>query len=129
MSEPRAKKILLLARRYYGQPYDRFFHFNNGRTYCSELPFLVYQQAGLPIGKLQTISELNVNNPIIEQFMRSRWKSDPICSNFQSFEACKPKLLMQKLVTPMSILKDKNMIVIFSNYPPIITSLATIIQR
>jgi hypothetical protein len=124
LSPALSSKVLNQARKYYGQPYDPIFLFNNGRLYCSELPYLAYRAAGLPIGRVQQVGELQVGHQAVDQLMRSRWKANPTCKGLKNFEACKPRILKQELVTPVSILHDNNFRTVYSNYPPILTYMA-----
>jgi hypothetical protein len=124
LSPALSAKVLSQTRKYYGQPYDPIFLFNNARLYCSELPYLAYRAAGLPIGRVQQVGELQVGHQAVDQLMRSRWKANPTCKGLEHFEACKPKILKQELVTPVSILHDNNFHIVYSNYPPILTDIA-----
>ena len=42
--------------KYLGMPYDLEFKFNNGKMYCSELVWLVYQDQGIELCKPRKMS-------------------------------------------------------------------------
>lgn len=128
LTRPLAQKLLRQARQYYGQPYDVLFRFNNGRLYCSEFPYLVYQSIGLSIGRVQKLGDLNTQDPRVIQLMRSRWKIDPLCKGLRDFESFQPRMLQQELVTPVSILQDRSMSVIYSNYPSVSDGIRTFLK-
>ena len=110
--------ILATAEKLYGQPYDIFFSFGNGAIYCSELPYLAYAEAGISIGKVQKISELNFDNMVVKKMIEQRWQRHAACkAKNYNFEQCFNHLLNQDLVTPASIAGDKRFELVFSNYP------------
>src|SRR4051794_28028140 len=53
LTQDQIGKALAFAKTLYGKPYDIFFSFNNDAIYCSELPYLAFQAAGVSIGKVQ----------------------------------------------------------------------------
>jgi Permuted papain-like amidase enzyme, YaeF/YiiX, C92 family len=113
-----ARVILAAAKELYGQPYDIFFSFDNGAIYCSELPYLAYVKAGIVIGKVQKISELNFDNMVVRKIIKQRWQRHPECkAKGYNFDQCFNHLLNQDLVTPASIAGDKKFELVFSNYP------------
>ena len=129
MTTKQAQHLFKQAKTYYGQPYDPHFRFNNGKLYCSELPYILHQQAGIPIGQTHTVTELNSHNPIVEHLMKTRWQTDPICNGLSSFRACQPKMLSQQLITPAGLMNDRNLTHVYSNYPFILKTLAGLIQQ
>lgn len=113
-----AKQVISFARAYYGKSYDIFFSFNNDTIYCSELPYIAYKKAGISIGKVQKISELNFDNPLVKQLIEQRWQRHSECkAKKYNFEQCYDYILNQDLVTPASIAKDAQFEKIYSNYP------------
>lgn len=116
---PRQKdEILASAKSLYGKPYDIFFSFNNDAIYCSELPYLAFRAAGISLGRLQKVSELNIDNWLVKNLIEKRWERDQECkvAGF-TFEQCYKHILDQDLVTPSSIAHDPKLNLIFSNYP------------
>lgn len=66
--------ILSSAEKYYGRPYDIFFSFNNQVIYCSELPYLAFGEAGIAIGRVQKVSDLNFDNALVKKIIEQRWQ-------------------------------------------------------
>ena len=113
-----AQRLLAYARTLYGKPYDLFFSFNNDAIYCSELPYLAYKAVGIEIGKVEKISELNMDNMLVRKLVQSRWERDSECTERAfDFDQCYRYILNQSLVTPVSIANDPNLNMIYSNYP------------
>jgi Permuted papain-like amidase enzyme, YaeF/YiiX, C92 family len=118
LTQDQARQILSAARELYGKPYDIFFSFNNDTIYCSELPFLAYREAGISIGKIQKVSDLNFDNFLVKKIIRQRWQRHSECTSRQyDFEQCYKYILDQDLVTPASIANDSKFKRIYSNYP------------
>ena len=113
-----SKVILGAAEKYYGRGYDIFFSFNNKTIYCSELPCLAFGEAGVSIGRVQKISDLNFDNVLVRKTIEQRWQRHEECTarNYD-FRQCYDHILKQSLVTPVSIAEDKQFSKIFSNYP------------
>jgi hypothetical protein len=118
LSSQQVNRILASATHFYGKPYDKFFSFQKDALYCSELPYYAYHEAGIALGKVQTLSELNFDNFLVKQLIRERWKLHPECrAQHYSFEQCYAYILAQPLITPASIGKDAQLQPIYSNYP------------
>ncbi|NKJ06913.1 YiiX/YebB-like N1pC/P60 family cysteine hydrolase [Rhizobium sp. SG741] len=118
LTPEKARQLLSYSRTLYGKPYDLFFSFNNDAIYCSELPYLAYKAAGIDIGKAQKISELNIDNMLVKNLVQSRWQRDSECTERgYDFDQCYKYILNQSLVTPVSIAKDPNLRMIYSDYP------------
>ncbi len=108
--------ILKSARALKGRPYDLFFSFDNQAIYCSELPWLAYRSAGVPVGQLQTIGSLHIANALVERLIASRSGRDRACAGLDAGQ-CKAVILKRDLVTPVSIANDRSLRQIYSNYP------------
>lgn len=107
------------AETYYGRPYDFYFLFDKERIYCSELVYYAFKEgAGLSLGKIQKVEELDLNNSATQNLLRSRWKNYAPCvkANITTFEGCLPLITSQDLITPQSLADDNNMQLIYSNY-------------
>lgn len=118
LTPAQAKRVLVEAKTYYGRPYDIFFSFNNHAMYCSELPYLAYKGAGISIGKVQKVLELNFDNALVRKLIKSRWQRHEECkSKAYGFEKCFQHILNQDLITPASIAEDPRFEKIYSNYP------------
>ena len=118
LTTEQSQVILSSAEKYYGRAYDIFFSFNNQAIYCSELPYLAFGKAGIPIGRVQKVSELNFDNALVRKIIEQRWQRHEECTakNYD-FEQCYNHILNQSLVTPASIADDPQFTKIFSNYP------------
>ncbi len=118
LTTQQATKILGNAKSFYGKRYDPFFSFKNNAIYCSELPYLAYKKAGIKIGKIQKLSELNFDNALVKELIKKRWKKHKECTDKRyTFEQCYKHILEQKLITPASIANDSQLTKIHSNYP------------
>lgn len=118
LTEEQAKAIVAAAESFAGKPYDIFFSFNNDAIYCSELPYLAFKAAGIPIGTIQKIAELNFDNALVRKLISRRWQSDEECAAKRyDFEQCFAHILDRELVTPASIAADSKFKRIYSNYP------------
>jgi len=57
-----------------GKPYDLYFEWTDERIYCSELVWKMYRAAaGLEIGSLQKLRELDLGDPAVKSKMRERY--------------------------------------------------------
>lgn len=118
LTPKQARDILSAAKKFYGKPYDIFFSFNNDGIYCSELPYLAYKSAGISIGTVQKVSDLNFDNMLVKNIIETRWQRYPDCQKQgYDFEQCYRYILNQDIVTPVSITKDDTFVKIYSNYP------------
>lgn len=118
LSSQQAQDIMTYARSYHGKPYDVFFSFDNDAIYCSELPYLAYRKAGIDIGKVQKLAELNFDNMLVRKLVEQRWQRHAECkARNYDFKQCYAYLLEQILVTPASIAKDNRFQKIYSDFP------------
>ncbi len=106
---PEQKKLIIYSiQPLYGKTYDMFFSFDNDSIYCSELVYRAYEAAGIHIGEVQSIAELNFDNMLVKKLIKRRWQQHPICqARHYHFTQCYHYLLKQAVVTPTSIAKDK----------------------
>lgn len=59
--------------KYLGMPYDLEFKFNNGKMYCSELVWLVYQDQGVELCKPRKVSSFICTRiPRVKKLMQKR---------------------------------------------------------
>ncbi|MFC1572336.1 YiiX family permuted papain-like enzyme [Candidatus Eisenbacteria bacterium] len=57
-----------------GRPYDLLFEWSDERLYCSELVWKVFKRAlQVEVGHLQTISEFDLSDPVVQAKIRERW--------------------------------------------------------
>lgn len=118
LDSEKSKLVVAAAKKYLGRSYDLYFTSLNQEIYCSELVSLAYKSVGLNVGHMQKIKTLDVNNRLTRKLFESRWRNHPVCKNkVSSFDSCWEAVLNDELVTPVSIANDKNMQLIYSNYP------------
>ncbi len=101
-------------------PYDKHFTTANmeKKAYCSGLVYLAYKRSGLPLGALQKIKTLDVDNFVVRSLFEKRYKSHPLCQGKSvSFEQCWNRVMEDNIITPESIINDKSLELIYSNYP------------
>ena len=59
--------------KYLGMPYDLEFKFNNGKMYCSELVWLIYQDQGIELCKPRKVSSFICTRiPRVKKLMQKR---------------------------------------------------------
>jgi hypothetical protein len=118
MTPAQQKAVVASAKGRLGRGYDIYFTGNNREFYCSELIDVAYREAGLAVGEMQKVSELDVDNAIVRNLAEKRWKKHPLCAKgTKTFAACWEKILADKLVTPASLAQDSHLRKISSNYP------------
>jgi hypothetical protein len=117
LNDSQRSAIIDAARRYLGRPYDIFFDFEGDAIYCSELPYLAFGAAGIPIGKVQSVSELNVGSAAAQRLISERWRKHPRCVGL-GMEDCHRTIMSQKLITPASIASDPQFRLVRTSFKP-----------
>ena len=57
-----------------GKDYDLYFEWSDDKIYCSELVWKIYKRAvGIEIGKLKTLNEFDLSNPLVKNKLRERY--------------------------------------------------------
>jgi hypothetical protein len=105
----------MAARMMYGKPYDLFFREGNDRIYCSELPVLAFKSAGIDLGRRERLGQLALNNAAVRQIFLQRWRLHPDCRGLDE-RACWARIQNQRLVTPLSIARDPDVVRVYSNF-------------
>jgi hypothetical protein len=116
LSPDAADRIVDDALKFQRQPYNNLFMFGGEGVYCSELAWLAYKDAGIPVGAVQTLGSLHLDNIFVRNLIEQRWRKHPLCQDDKSWESCAPKIMDQKLITPASIEADPHFVTVFSNY-------------
>jgi hypothetical protein len=119
LTEEQARKAIARALHYKGKPYDIFFYESRDAIYCSELIYAAFKEgAGLEIGKVEKVRELNIDNAASRRLIEARWRRHPLCrkEGARSFDACYKLILEQTLVTPVSLARDSRMQTVYSNF-------------
>lgn len=71
-------RMLAEGEAFKGRHYDLVFEWTDEKLYCSELVWKIYKRAlGIEIGELQTISEFDLDDPVVQQKIRERWGGPP----------------------------------------------------
>lgn len=72
------QRMMQAGEPFLGKHYDLLFEWSDERIYCSELVWKIYQRAlGLEVGKLQTLSDFDLSDPLIQQKVQERWGGQP----------------------------------------------------
>jgi hypothetical protein len=67
-------RMLAVGASFEGKPYDPYFEWSDDRIYCSELVWKIYKRAlNLEIGKLQTMGEFDLSDPLVQKKIRERF--------------------------------------------------------
>jgi hypothetical protein len=112
-----AAAVVRAAQRYEGKPYDIFFRMQPDSIYCSELPYHAFKDAGLALGKVQRMSELDMEQPAVKALFAARWQAHPDCQGkADSAGACWKIVQALPIVTPISLARDASMQRIYSNF-------------
>lgn len=115
LSEANAHRVIEEAYKDMDKPYDLYFRMDADSIYCSELPYRAFKAAGLPIGKVEKVGDLNISVAAAVALIDRRWQQHPDCKG-GSKEACVAKLNDQYIVTPISIARDAKLERVFSNF-------------
>ena len=68
------QKMKAEGEKLYGKDYDLTFEWSDNRIYCSELIWKIYNRAtGLEVGKLEKLSDFDLENKIVKQKMTERY--------------------------------------------------------
>lgn len=67
-------KMKRIGERFSGKAYDIYFEWSDDKVYCSELVWKIYMQAtGIEIGKLEKLSDFDLNHEIVKAKMKERY--------------------------------------------------------
>lgn len=117
LSDAQREAIVQNAESYLGRGYNFVFYMKSPDIYCSELPYLAYQSQNLPLGHVQKIGELNMNNPPVHTLFNARWHMHPACqAPGMTADACWKAVLDEPIITPVSLARDAKLTPIYSNY-------------
>ena len=74
LTEDVLTKMKKIGEQYKGKPYDIYFEWSDDKIYCSELVWKIYKDAtGIEIGKLEQLSDFDLNNDIVKAKMKERY--------------------------------------------------------
>jgi hypothetical protein len=117
LSQQQREAMVKDARTYLGRPYNGIFYMKSKDIYCSELPYLVFQSEHVPLGRLQKMGDLYMNNPAVHEVFKARWHMHPLCQTpGMDYDACWKAVLEEPIITPVSLARDPGLTQIYSNY-------------
>lgn len=86
-------KMKTIGASFKDKDYDLYFNWSNDKIYCSELVWKIYNRAlGIEIGKLKTLKEFDLSNPLVKNKLRERYGdniplNEPVISPGDMFES------------------------------------------
>ena len=70
-------KLKKIGESFKGKSYDIYFEWSDEKIYCSELVWKMYKEAiNIEIGKLQNLSEFDLENKIVRNKLSERYGND-----------------------------------------------------
>ncbi len=117
LSEDQKSKVIKSAKAMLGKKYDIYFTSLNDEIYCSELVAKAYDAAGIDLGKIERVKDLDFDNVLVRKLVGKRWKGHPACKKAKTFDQCWKVVLEDTLVTPVSLSGDPSLEKIHSSYP------------
>jgi hypothetical protein len=74
MTTEAVAKLRNTAAAFQDKPYDLTFEWSDGRIYCSELVWKIYDRGlGLHIGRLQELRDFDLSDPVVKAKMKERY--------------------------------------------------------
>ncbi len=74
LTQETLSKMKRVGEKFKGKNYDLYFEWSDDKIYCSELVWKIYKDgAGIEIGKLEKLSDFNLQNKIVQQKMKERY--------------------------------------------------------
>jgi len=117
LTQARRDAIVKDAESFIGRNYNFEFTMKSKDIYCSELPYFAFEQEHLPIGSLQKIGDLYMNNPATRALFDKRWRQHPACqAPGMNADACWKAVMDEPIITPVSLAHDPKLVRIYSNY-------------
>lgn len=98
LSEDQAKKIVAKANSFVGRDYDIRYRWDDEKLYCSELVMKAYAAAGLSVGKVESLSSLDLS-------AADRARAQQLGVS-----------LSETLVTPDSLAKDRHFTTLYTDF-------------
>jgi hypothetical protein len=119
LSPAMAAQVVAAAAALEGRPYDFFFRLAPDEIYCSELVYDAFLNgAHIPLGHLQPIGALGIDNFAVKKIIQARWQWDPDCRALgaKDFAACFAIIKARPIITPVSLARDARLETLYSNY-------------
>lgn len=97
-------KMRALGRSWLGRPYDGLFQWGDGRLYCSELVYKLYERgAGVRIGALQKVKEMDLGSRAVQEKIRERFgkgvRFDP----------------EETVITPQAMFEEPRLVIVYES--------------
>lgn len=109
------------ARSHFGKGYDPYFYATEDALYCSELVHIAFRDGtDAPLGRVQRLSELNLDSAAARGLIAERWTQHPACADGQadSANACLTLIRDEPLVTPQAVAEDVRLTLVYSSFTP-----------
>jgi hypothetical protein len=91
-------RLRALGQSWLGRHYDLAFRWDDGRLYCSELVWKLYDRAlGVRLGRLQRAGDLRLDSPEVQRQLRQRFGP-------RGFDPDEP------VITPQAIFEDARLV-------------------
>jgi hypothetical protein len=116
LTPEQATQAIEAALSYLGLPYDPFFRDGGEAIYCSELVRLAFEAAGIELGEVETVGDLDIDSPAVRAIFAERWQKHPDCTDAADADECWNRMLNQTIVTPASIADDGELVLVDSSF-------------
>ena len=74
LTQSTISKMKQVGEKFKGKNYDLYFEWSDDKIYCSELVWKIYKEgANIEIGKLEKLSDFNLNSEIVQQKLKERY--------------------------------------------------------
>jgi len=104
-SESMTSNLYSVVSQYIGKDYDILFEFSDDKIYCSELVYKVFKQVtGSEVGTVQKFKDMRLDGPYVKKLIQER-----LTNNGKELN------LEEPIITPVSQLKDTNMMMVLSS--------------
>jgi hypothetical protein len=78
LTEAALQRMYEVGESFQGKHYDLYFEWSDERIYCSELVWKIYERgAGVEIGKLETIGDFDLSEPMVAAKVEERFGGPP----------------------------------------------------
>ncbi len=107
--------LVLAAVDYFNWDYDPFYRVGSSAIYNSELIYLSAKKLDIDLGKFERLGDLSENLEASRKYLLQQWKKHPDCLKRKlDKEACWHQIKDQRILTPISLIRDDNLFLIES---------------
>jgi hypothetical protein len=117
LDEATRARLFDIGKKYLGRPYDPLFLEGDDAIYCSELVWLVLEEAGLELSGWRTVGELNLDDRAVRALLKRRWRAHPRCKGADDVGACIARIRSQRLLPPGDLAADPRLRLVSTSYP------------